>query len=159
MKRKTSFFKKLANAIRMNSSHSDEYFEDDLYEDQDLPENAENESVTEEEEELAGELAVDVYESRDTYHIVAVTAGVRKGDFDISLTREVITITGTRTYGPRVSPDEYLYQELFWGTFTRTIALPEEVDIERAEAKEEMGLLTIKLPKVDPNRQTKLKVQ
>jgi HSP20 family protein len=157
MNQRPSFFRKLLNALHMNSSSDEEYYdEEEITEDDYLADAHISGDGTE--EEIAGELAVDVYELRDVYHIVSVTAGVRKGDFDISLTREVITITGTRTYSPRMDEDSYLTQELYWGTFTRTIALPEEVDIEKAEAKEEMGLLTIKLPKVDPNKKTRLKV-
>ncbi|MFT7558086.1 MAG: HSP20 family protein [Planctomycetota bacterium] len=155
MNRKPSFFSKLASAIRMNSSPKDaDYYDEEILEDTDYEEREDSFA----EEDIAGELAVDVYESRDIYYVVAVTAGVRKGDFDISLTRDILTITGNRSYSPKIPDGDYLFQELYWGTFTRTIALPEEVDIEKAEAKEELGLLTIKLPKMDPNRETRLKV-
>jgi hypothetical protein len=45
-----------------------------------------------------------------------------------------------------INKENYFVQELYWGTFSRTISLPEEVDPEQAEAIEKHGLLIIKLP-------------
>ncbi|MBX4209529.1 Hsp20 family protein, partial [Candidatus Parcubacteria bacterium] len=47
----------------------------------------------------------------------------------------------------------------YWGSFSRTIMLPEEIEVEEAEAIERHGLLTIKLPKVDKSKQNKLRVK
>ncbi len=55
--------------------------------------------------------------------------------------------------------DDYFYQELYWGTFSRSIMLPHEIDIESAEAIEKHGMLIIKMPKIDKGRQSKLKVK
>ena len=55
--------------------------------------------------------------------------------------------------------NDFFHRELYWGSFSRTIVLPAEVEIEEAEASEKHGLLTLILPKVDKNRQSKLKVR
>ena len=75
------------------------------------------------------------------------------------ITRESITIRGERHSDARVHQDSYITQELYWGAFSRTIMLPEEIEVEEAMAKEEHGLLTIRLPKIDKNKQAKLKVE
>ena len=85
--------------------------------------------------------------------------GVRKDEMDISISRDSITIRGSRKEEKNISEDDYVVRELYWGTFSRTVMLPHEVDIEHAEAMESQGLLTIKLPRVDKERQAKLKIK
>jgi HSP20 family protein len=106
-----------------------------------------------------GELSVDVYQTNNEIIIEAMVAGVKPEDLHLSITRDMVTIKGRRDGNTQVSHDDYFYKELYWGTFTRTILLPHEVEIEEAEAVEKHGLLIIRLPKVDKARQTKLKVK
>lgn len=111
------------------------------------------------EEEAAGELAVDVYQTPAHIVIKAMIAGVRPEDLDVSITRDMVTIRGKRERATEGTAGDFFFQELYWGSFTRTIVLPQEVDIEGAEASEKHGLLVIKLPKLDKGRQAKLKVK
>ncbi|MAF59331.1 MAG: Hsp20/alpha crystallin family protein [Candidatus Pacebacteria bacterium] len=106
-----------------------------------------------------GQLSVDVYQTSENILIRAVVAGVRPDHLDVSITRDMITIRGKREEHKEVNEDDYFYRELYWGSFSRTILLPQEVEVEGAEAKEKHGVLTIKLPKIDKDRQTKLKVK
>ncbi|HVM73977.1 MAG TPA: Hsp20/alpha crystallin family protein [Candidatus Paceibacterota bacterium] len=106
-----------------------------------------------------GELAVDVYQTPDAIVVKALIAGVQPVAVDITLAREMITITGAREDEREVEDDGYFQRELYWGSFSRTILLPEEVDVDMAEATEKHGILTIRLPKINKKRQTKLKVR
>ncbi len=106
-----------------------------------------------------GELSVDVYQTPTEIIIEAMVAGVKPEDLHLSITRDMVTIKGRRDGNTQVTHDDYFYKELYWGTFTRTILLPHEVEIEEAEAVEKHGLLILRLPKVDKARQTKLKVK
>ncbi len=106
-----------------------------------------------------GELSVDVYQTPTEIIIEAMVAGVKPEDLHLSITRDMVTIKGRRDGNTQVTHDDYFYKELYWGTFTRTILLPHEVEIEEAEAVEKHGLLIIRLPKVDKARQAKLKVK
>ncbi len=110
-------------------------------------------------EEPGGELAVDVYQTPDAIVIKALIAGVQPNSVDISLTREMLTISGSRADEREVEEDSYFQRELYWGSFTRTILLPEEIDVDMAEASEKHGILMIRLPKINKSRQTKLKVK
>jgi HSP20 family protein len=110
-------------------------------------------------EDMGGELAVDVYQTTDAIVIKAFIAGVQPTTIDISLTREMMTISGQRQDEREVDEEDYFQRELFWGSFTRTILLPEEVDVDMAEASEKHGILMIRLPKVNKGKQTKLKVR
>jgi HSP20 family protein len=109
--------------------------------------------------EPQGELAVDVYQTADAIVVKALVAGVMPTAVDIALTREMLTISGTREDEREVEDDGYFQRELYWGSFSRTILLPEEVDVDMAEASEKHGILMIRLPKINKKRQTKLKVR
>ncbi len=106
-----------------------------------------------------GELSVDVYQTADEIVVRALVAGVTPANLDISLTRDMITIKGTREENVETEQDNYFYQELYWGSFTRTILLPEEVEVDESTANESHGILIIRLPKINKARKTKLKVK
>ncbi len=106
-----------------------------------------------------GELAVDVYQTPDDIVIKTMVAGVRPDDLDLSITRDMVTIKGRREESHEVESEDFFHKELYWGTFSRTVLLPQEIDVEGAEASEKHGLLIVKLPKIDKDRQTKLKVK
>lgn len=110
-------------------------------------------------EEPGGELAVDVYQTPDAIVIKALVAGVQPASIDISLTREMLTLSGQRQDEKEVEDEHYFQRELYWGSFSRTILLPEEVDVDLAEASEKHGVLMIRLPKINKRKQTKLKVR
>ncbi len=111
------------------------------------------------EEEPAGELAVDVYQTPTHIIIKAMIAGVKPDDLDVSITRDMVTIRGKRERHTEGTAGDFFFQELYWGAFSRTIVLPQEVEIEEAEAAEKHGLLIVRLPKLDKGRQAKLKVK
>jgi HSP20 family molecular chaperone IbpA len=106
-----------------------------------------------------GELTVDVYQTPDDIVIKTIVAGVRPEELDISITRDMVTIRGERQGSSEVNNGDYFHRELYWGSFSRTVLLPQEIDVDAAEASEKHGLLTLKLPKLDKSRQTKLKVR
>jgi HSP20 family protein len=111
------------------------------------------------EEVGAAQLTVDVYQTDSDIIIRALVAGVRPEDLDIAITRDMVTIKGKRVEQKEVQENNYVYQELYWGAFERTVVLPAEVDVDMAEASEKHGLLTIRLPKINKDRQTRLKVK
>ncbi len=106
-----------------------------------------------------GELSVDVYQNQNDIVIKTMVAGVKPEDLDVSISRDMVTIKGKRESERTVADDDYFHKELYWGTFSRTIVLPEEIDVDSAEAVEKHGLLIIRLPKLDKNRSTRLKVR
>ncbi len=106
-----------------------------------------------------GQLTVDVYQTPNEIIIKTLVAGVKRDDLDISLSRDMVTIKGKREADKAVEEDDYFHRELYWGSFSRTVLLPHEVDVKGAEATENNGMLTIRLPKIDKDRQTKLRVK
>lgn len=121
---------------------------------------AEDDEETEDEvTEQEGELTVDVYQNAETVVIKAMIAGVRPEDLDISITRDLVTIRGKREEERTVAEEDFIMKELYWGSFSRAIALPVEIDVDEAEAIEKHGLLILKLPKLDKKKKSKLKVR
>ena len=110
------------------------------------------------EEDTVGELAVDVFQKPGEIVVKAMVAGVKPEDLDVDLTREMVTVKGKRDRERHGASDEYSYKELYWGSFSRSLVLPEEVDVDAAEANVQNGLLIIRLPKIDKKKTQKLKI-
>lgn len=111
------------------------------------------------EEEEEGQLSVDMFSSPSEIVIKAMIADVKPEDLDVSVTKEMITIKGHRQKEEEVSEDNYYYKELYWGGFSRSILLPQEVDSDNAEASVKNGLLIVKLPKINREKTQKLKIK
>jgi HSP20 family protein len=107
----------------------------------------------------AGQLPVDVHQTASDIIIRAFVAGVRPDEMSISINRDMVEIEGSRMEREQSTGSDYFTKELFWGSFSRTIMLPQEIDVESSSASAKDGLLTIILPKLDKARQTKLKVK
>ncbi len=111
------------------------------------------------EERSEGQLPVDMYQTADEIVIRTFVAGVRPEEVSVSISRDMVVIEGAREERSESVGSDYFSQELFWGSFSRTIMLPQEVDVDGATASAKDGLLSITLPKLDKARQTKLRVR
>lgn len=105
-----------------------------------------------------GQLTIDVYQTTDEMVIKSTIAGVKQDDLDITIATDMVTIQGTRRKDESISPEDYYYQELYWGAFSRSVILPQEVDTESAKASLKDGILTIRLPKFERGRTKKLRI-
>ncbi len=105
-----------------------------------------------EEPETEGQLALDVYQTDKKIIIKSTIAGVKPENLKIALHHDLLTIKGTRSAGAEINEKDYLYRECYWGSFSRSIILPTEVDSKRVEAELENGVLTISLYKIAPNK-------
>ena len=112
-----------------------------------------------EDDEDAGQLTIDVYQKPNETIVESPIAGVKPEDLDISITTESVTIKGKREREEHIRSEDYVYQECYWGKFSRSVVLPQEVDAEKAEASIKNGVLTIKLPKLNRLKSKKLKVK
>lgn len=155
MAKKPSFFDRLTGANF--DTEFDAFEEDDAL--RGAVPAATGQAPTPQDEPGAAQLTVDVYQSPNDIIIRALVAGVRPEDLDIAITRDMVTVKGKRVEQKESTDGDYVYQELYWGAFERTVVLPAEVDVDAAEASEKHGLLTIKLPKINKDRQTKLRVR
>jgi HSP20 family protein len=151
---KLSFFERLTGTVKADNR------EDEESSPSRLPASLKDDaSWIDKDTEPDGELTVDVYQTPDMIVIKSMIAGVRPEDLDISITRDIVTIHGKREEEIIASDEDFFTRELYWGSFSRTITLPEEIDVDEAEAIEKHGLLILKLPKLDKKRKSKLKVK
>ena len=111
-----------------------------------------------EDDSVPGQLAVDVYETREQLVVKARTAGVNKNDLDVSISDNQLTIRGTLSSGTEDGVENYFLQECYWGEFSRTIALPVPVKEEEIEAMLKDGVLTISFGKVQQDTVKKIQV-
>lgn len=106
-----------------------------------------------------GQLTIDVYQDNSNIYIESPVAGVLPEDIDIAITPESVSIKGKRQKKEKIKKDDYLYQECFWGSFSRSVILPQEVDPDKANASLQKGVLKISLPKIDRLKSKKIKVR
>ena len=171
-KHKRSFFERLTGVVRLddeekrprdpNAPFFDEHDENATPADEPGAE-AEPETYWRTEPDQAndpeGELPIDMHETAGEIILKTFVAGVSPDDMDITITREMVTIRGERSAPEHVVDTGYVYQELYWGPFSRSVVLPQEIEVEEAEATERYGLLTLKLPKINKDRETKIRVK
>lgn len=106
-----------------------------------------------------GQLTIDVYQTPVNIIVESAVAGVDPENIDIEITPDSISIKGKRSKKERVDEKDYLYSECFWGRFSRSVILPQEIDAEKAHASLKNGILKIVLPKVNRQKAKKLKVR
>ena len=100
-------------------------------------------------DENSGQLALDIYQNDSHIIVVAPIAGVKLSDINVSITEDVLTITGNRFQEFEIIDEDYFTQECFWGDFSRSIVLPTAVDASKISASFKDGVLKISIPKIE----------
>lgn len=112
------------------------------------------------EEEIEGQLTVDVYQDKDDVVVQSTVAGVNsEDDLEVNVTNESVTIRGKRERIDKIQEKDFFYQECYWGRFSRSIMLPVEVDPEKSVVSLKNGVLTVRMPKLSRQKAKKLKVK
>jgi len=108
----------------------------------------------------AGEgLAVDMYETNDAVVVEATVPGVKPEEIDVKVVGHVLTIKGERKEEKKEERPTYVYRERSLGSFHRSVTLPTEVDVDKATAEFEHGVLTLTLPKSETVKPKSIKVR
>lgn len=164
-----NFFKKLAgidNKNKINIENEDdnenkvEYLdEDDNKNDSEIinDDNDAEDWIGDDYEE--GQLSIDVYQTPKSIVIKSTIAGVKPEDIDISINNDMLTIRGKREEKEEIKEENYLYKECYWGSFSRSVILPVEVEADKIDAVLENGVLSITLPKAKTAKQISVKVK
>ncbi len=108
--------------------------------------------------DMPGQLAVDVYETDERLIVKARTAGVNKSDLDVSISDGILTISGTLSSGDDSAATHWHVQECYWGEFSRTLALPVQVKEDEVEAVLKDGVLTISFTKIKQEQARKIEI-
>jgi HSP20 family protein len=97
----------------------------------------------------APDIALDVADHDDEVVVTADLPGFEKEDIDLTVSGRTLTISAEREHHAEREEGEYLRRERRAESMRRSISLPEEVDEESAAATYTNGVLTVTLPKVD----------
>lgn len=101
----------------------------------------------EEQEKFA--MPVEIHEKDDAYCVKAELPGVKKEDLDIDIDKNHITINAKKEEEMKENSKHCRKSEFRYGEFSRTVYFPDEIDIEKSNAKLEHGILKIVAPKIE----------
>jgi HSP20 family protein len=102
---------------------------------------------------------VEVYEENDEIVARVELPGLAKDDIDISLTDQTLTIRGEKKKQREVKQENYYQSELSYGSFSRAIDLPQEVQADKVRASFDKGVLEIRLPKSESAKKRSTKIE
>lgn len=94
-----------------------------------------------------GQLAVDVYQTEDTFCVQAPIAGVNQSNLDIAIENDMLVIKGERDEPNQDKDKKYICQECYWGPFSREVMLPEDLKADKIKASLKNGILLVTIPK------------
>jgi len=95
------------------------------------------------------DLAMDIYETPDSYEMEAAMPGFKPEDVDITLNNNVLTIRGETKVEEEKADKNYHLRERRAGSFIRSITLPSSINPDTIEAHYDNGVLRLRLPKAE----------
>ena len=111
------------------------------------------------EEEGAWYPSLDVAETKNEFVVKAEVPGMEPKDIDISLSDGTLTLKGEKKYESEEKKEDYHLVERSYGSFTRSIQLPSEVQREKTSASYKKGVLRIVLPKSEEAKKKEIKIK
>jgi HSP20 family protein len=112
----------------------------------------------EEGQQWIGTLALDVFEKDDQLVVKAAIPGVKPEEVDITIQDDVLTIKGESKEDKEIKREDYYMKETRTGSFTRSIRLPADLDLQSAKADFQDGMLTLSIPKSKDVKPSKIKI-
>lgn len=109
--------------------------------------------------ESAWSPAIDVKESKDDVVIVADIPGVNKEDIEVSVHGDILTIKGEKKQETQEKGKDFIHTERFYGSFSKSISLPCETDISKADTNYKDGVLKIVLPKKEEAKTKQIQIK
>lgn len=131
---------------------------------EDITEEPENEDASNQDQEewaadYEGQLTIDVYQTDNDIVIKSTIAGVTPEDIDVTIDNDMVIIKGERKNNTEVKEDDYYYQECYWGSFSRSVILPCDVEADKVQAELKNGILTVRLPKANKTTTKKVSIK
>jgi HSP20 family protein len=107
-----------------------------------------------------GQIKMDVKESDGGYTVSAEIPGVKKEDIHVTIEGSVVTVRAeVKQEDAQTQDDKVLRSERYFGSVSRGISLPQDIDQSQAKAKYDNGVLTLTLPKKQGNGSQKLRIE
>ena len=98
--------------------------------------------------------SVDIFEEGNDLVLKAELPGMTKDDVKVTITENLITLTGEKKHEEKVEKEDYQWSECSYGSFTRSFRLPDNVNIDEAKAEFKDGVLKVRLPKTHEVEET-----
>lgn len=107
----------------------------------------------------AANLAIDMFETKDKVVVKAALPGIKPEEVEVTITGNTLTISGESNEEDEVEEKDFLRRERRYGSFTRTVTLPERLKTDKADASFENGVLTLKFPKSEEVKPKMIKIK
>ena len=101
---------------------------------------------------------MDLEETEKEYRITAELPGMEEKDVEILLTGNSISLKGEKKEEKEEKGKSFYHVERSYGSFQRTVPLPDGIDLKRVDADFKNGVLTVKLPKTAEAKRSGKKV-
>ena len=106
-----------------------------------------------------GQLTIDVYQTDEDIIIKSTIAGVTPENIDVTIDNDMVIIKGERKNCVDAKEEDYYYQECYWGSFSRSVILPCDIEADKIQAELKNGILTVILPKAHKSKTKKISVK
>ena len=103
--------------------------------------------------------AIDFAEDEKAYHLTAELPGMSEKDIDLTLSEDMLTISGEKHDEKEEARKDYHFSERRFGSFRRTVQLPQHIDRDKIEANFKNGVLRVTLPKTPDAMQRQKKIE
>ncbi len=107
----------------------------------------------------AANLAIDMYETNDQVVVKAALPGIKPEEIEITITGNTLTISGESKEESQVNEKDYIRKEQRYGSFTRSVTLPNGLKADKADATFENGVLTLQVPKSEQVKPKTIKIK
>lgn len=102
---------------------------------------------------------IDIYETQDSYKVVAELPGFGPEDVDVTVNEGQLTIRGERKFYDEVSEENFHRVERRFGAFQRIVSLPQQVQADKVEAAFDKGVLTVSIPKAEQAKPRRIEIK
>jgi len=105
------------------------------------------------------DLALDMYETDSDLVLKVTVPGVKPEDIEITVVGQTLTIKGQARAEEEIEGRNYIRRERRYGTFCRSVTLPDNTNSDQTKAQFEDGILTLTVPKIEEMRPKAIRVK
>ena len=103
--------------------------------------------------------SMDVYETGDTIVAKLELPGIEPGDVEVAVEDSTLTVSGKREFESETNEENYHRVERRYGSFSRSISLPQTADVGKVNARFDKGVLQIEVPKSERAKPKKIEIE
>jgi HSP20 family protein len=102
--------------------------------------------------------ALDMYETEEKIVATLELPGIEPGDVEVAVEDSTLTVSGSREFSSETTEERYHRVERRYGSFSRSIALPQTADVDKVQASFDKGVLMIEVPKVERAKPKRIEI-